>query len=293
LLYTIVLVFAIAGNGLLILIIYKNANRRMRTASNLFILNMAASDLLLVLWGVPVALKLSLSGPEWLIPGALGNLLCKICEFVWHVTVFVCTGSLTAIAFDRFLLVFYPMQRILTNKRAVVIIIAIWVISTMFSIPVLYFTSTSVIWNRQYCFMDFHQHESLSHYIISLFAIFIATPLLVLIVLYDCIIIKLWLHKTPGDNPSRERTEQTERTNVKIHIMLTSIVITFALCWLPYWISNIYCFMYKAQSEKSDFCQVKSIEICVLFSYINTAANPLIYFIFSGVYRKAVKSMFC
>lgn len=83
------------GNALVCLVGIKNP--RMRNSRNIFIINLAVSDLTLCLVTQPLNLiRLSLS-PEWY----LGDAVCRLTALLPAINVFVSSFSISAIALDR------------------------------------------------------------------------------------------------------------------------------------------------------------------------------------------------
>lgn len=154
--YLVVFILSLLGNSLLIAIIYKNANKRMRTPSNCFIVNMALADMLVVLYAVPQNIVLTVHNFRWLVGGVVGQILCRFSFFVTQLPILVSTGSLFVLALDRYFLVFYPMKRIITLQIARRIIIAVWSFTTVFTAPL--FGLIAVIedsFGTLYCTIDF------------------------------------------------------------------------------------------------------------------------------------------
>ena len=63
--------------------------------------------------------------------------MCSFCSFVQIVSVNVSVGTLSAIAADRYLVVFYPMKYRINKRMANFIIAFIWIFSIMAAIPAL------------------------------------------------------------------------------------------------------------------------------------------------------------
>ena len=70
-------------------------------------------------------------------------------------------------------------------------------------------------------------------YTIILFVLFYAFPLTVISFLYSLFIFKNWRRRVPG-NRSTVTTEAYSRSRRKALKVFISIVVCFALCWLPY-----------------------------------------------------------
>lgn len=96
-LYSVIICFGAAGNGLVVWAVARK--RSMRTARNMFIVNLAVSDLLLCLVTMPLTLMEILT-KYW----ALGReeFICKMLGTLQATSIFVSTISITAIALDRY-----------------------------------------------------------------------------------------------------------------------------------------------------------------------------------------------
>ena len=92
--FSIVIVLGIFGNLLVIWTVI--ANKNMRTSNNLFILNLAISDLTLCIFSIPFNAYKVLRH-DWIF----GEFLCRLTPFFQAINVFVSSMSITAIALDR------------------------------------------------------------------------------------------------------------------------------------------------------------------------------------------------
>ncbi|GAA6105585.1 alpha-1A adrenergic receptor isoform X1 [Tachysurus ichikawai] len=123
------IVFAIVGNILVILSVV--CNRHLRIPTNYFIINLAIADLLLGTTVLPVSATLEILN-YWVF----GRIFCDI----WAaVDVLCCTASimsLCVISIDRYIGVRYPLQypSIVTEKRALLAMLGVWVLALIISI---------------------------------------------------------------------------------------------------------------------------------------------------------------
>ncbi|XP_018098471.1 alpha-1D adrenergic receptor [Xenopus laevis] len=123
------IIFAIEGNIMVILSVA--CNRQLQTVTNYFIVNLAIADLLLSTTVLPFSATLEVLG-FW----AFGRIFCDI----WAaVDVLCCTASimsLCVISIDRYVGVKYSLKypTIMTEKKAVVILILLWLSSMVISI---------------------------------------------------------------------------------------------------------------------------------------------------------------
>ncbi|KAL8206579.1 UNVERIFIED_CONTAM: Alpha-1D adrenergic receptor [Gekko kuhli] len=120
---------AIVGNILVILSVA--CNRHLQTVTNYFIINLAIADLLLSTTVLPFSATLDVLG-FW----AFGRVFCDI----WAaVDVLCCTASIMSlciISVDRYIGVKYSLKypTIMTEKKAVVILVVVWLLSMVISI---------------------------------------------------------------------------------------------------------------------------------------------------------------
>ena len=290
--YFIVFSISLVGNSLIIAVhaIVKNninVNNRMKAASNYFLVNMAVADLMVTVFNMPVEVKTVVVGPTWLVSGSLGLAICRCYAFCWFHAVNVSTGSLSAIAIDRFLLVFYPYKRIITRHAAKVIIASIWLAASAFTLPLIVAYHIKIENEVQICYPKFDGSHSTNVYLIANFVAFVATPLAIMTILYPALSVKLWLKK-PVVNQMSQSHRQNEKMNRKVTVMLIMIVLTFALCWLPYWISAFYCYTIKSDPV----CIGYRLHFVAKFlGFSNSAFNPCIYFSFSETFRQGAKEL--
>jgi len=95
--YSLLILFGTIGNSLVVSAVIRKPS--MRTARNLFVINLAVSDLLLCVITMPLTLMEILS-TYWPLPSSL--LLCKVVGSLQAVCVFVDIISITSIALDRY-----------------------------------------------------------------------------------------------------------------------------------------------------------------------------------------------
>lgn len=288
--YFIVFGISLVGNTLVIAVHAfaknnNNINNRMKAASNNFLVNMAVADLIVTVFNLPVELTTVVIGPTWLVSGLLGLALCRCYAFCWFQAVNVSTGSLSAIAIDRFLLVFYPYKRIITRGAAKVIIVSIWVAASVLTLPLFVVYNIKKENEVEICYPKFEGSSCIKMYLIVNFVAFVATPLTIMTILYPALSVKLWLKKPVGNQMSQSH-HQNEKMNRKVTFMLIMIVLTFALCWLPYWISAFYCYAITSDLV----CLGYRFHFVARFLGLsNSAFNPCIYFSFSESFRQGAK----
>ena len=105
LLYLIIFCLGVFGNLLVIIVVCRN--KHMKNVTNLFILNLAFSDVVMCLFAVPFTPLASFTG-RWLF----GRTLCILFPFSQGVSVYISTLTLTIIAVDRLVLTILELSLI-------------------------------------------------------------------------------------------------------------------------------------------------------------------------------------
>ncbi|XP_030566014.1 cholecystokinin receptor type A [Drosophila novamexicana] len=133
--YSIILLCAVVGNLLVVLTLVQN--RRMRTITNVFLLNLAISDILLGVLCMPVTLVGTL-----LRNFIFGETLCKLIQFAQAASVAVSSWTLVAISCERYYAICHPLRSRTwqTINHANKIIAFIWLGSLVCMTPIAIFS---------------------------------------------------------------------------------------------------------------------------------------------------------
>merc|ERR1712038_1417082 len=129
-LYACMIVVGATGNLLVIFVVIRN--RAMRTARNVFIVNLAISDLMLCLITMPLTL-VEILYQTWQFgdyPAA-----CPVAALLQATSLFVSTLSITAIALDRRKLIVYPHEAPYSTNFILTLVPVIWMCAIGLSSP--------------------------------------------------------------------------------------------------------------------------------------------------------------
>ncbi|OCT96762.1 cholecystokinin receptor type A [Xenopus laevis] len=124
LLYSLIFLLSVLGNSLVIAVLIRN--KRMRTVTNIFLLSLAGSDLMLCLFCMPFTLI-----PNLLRDFIFGSAICKAATYFMGISVSVSTFNLVAISLERYSAICKPLQSRVwqTKSHALKVIAATWCIS--------------------------------------------------------------------------------------------------------------------------------------------------------------------
>ncbi|XP_053930074.1 neuromedin-U receptor 1 isoform X1 [Cuculus canorus] len=129
--YLLIFVVGAVGNTLTCIVILRH--RFMRTPTNYYLFSLAVSDLLVLLLGMPLELYDLWSNYPFLL-GASG---CYFKTLLFEAVCFASILNVTALSVERYIAVVHPLKAkyVVTRNHAKRVIIVIWVLSVICSIP--------------------------------------------------------------------------------------------------------------------------------------------------------------
>ena len=124
----LVMSVAIAGNFLVLLAITRT--RSLRRLNNFLLVSLAVSDFLSAITCMPLFIMELFNDYEWTLP----NAMCSYYISLQLSLMFLSTWNIAAISLERVFLIMFPMiyQRAVTERRMLVFIIGLWVLSLIY-----------------------------------------------------------------------------------------------------------------------------------------------------------------
>ena len=279
-LYVITMIVALAGNTLLIYIVWKKPGARNPT-SFLFV-NMAVADLIVAVFQMPVSIT------HFYVHGSSDLLNSFNCWFIYYavyVSLLASIVCLTVMAFDRYFAVVHPFRRNIWFRKPKIITPIIWISSMalMSIVPVAF----KLVRGR--CRIDI---SLLLPFYASFFAFGFLLPFAVILVLYILVARKLWLHEVPRDHNVSESQREQEIPKKKVIRMLIIVVVVFVVCWLPIHVYQLQDgFSIGVGGRGAMWDPYVIIYIAYWLSQANSAINPWLYIGLNGKMKAAFKNM--
>ncbi|XP_077986973.1 prokineticin receptor 2-like [Glandiceps talaboti] len=286
--YTLSMLVCGIGNILLCYVIYRF--RRMRTITNLLIGNLALSDFLVAVICSPFNFYYYIN-QTW----PFGKAVCVIVSLVKVTSLYVSTNSLLAIAIDRYYIIMNPLRPRMAIRKALVIILAVWVVAITVALPSAIHSDTWLSYGSsvQCSEILWKNPKALQINTIFLLSAEFIAPLIIISLTYAMIARKLWFRKIPGSEGQLTPTQEValEQSKKKSIRMLIIVVVLFALCWIPYYTYSVLRDFFWVEK----FITSDNIKKHFTFFYIveaiamsNSMFNTLIYILFNANYRKYV-----
>ncbi|AWP02209.1 putative neuromedin-U receptor 1-like [Scophthalmus maximus] len=297
--YLLIFLTGLSGNLLTCAVIAKH--KRMRNPTNLYLVSLALSDLLVLLFGMPLEIY-----DLWQnYPFPFGEGGCYFKTFLFETVCFASVLNVTALSVERYIAVVHPLKTryLLTNQHARQVIAIVWVVSMICAIP-----NTSL---HGIFYLPERMDESaictvlkplwIYNMVMQITTVcFYFIPMMVIGVLY----LVMGLHlgretQQPSDNlgkncsSSRRKMSGESGRRRQVIKMLSIVVAVFGVCWAPFHIERL---LWSSVSQWTDLMhniyQYVHILSGVLF-YLSSAVNPIIYSLLSTRFRECFRELVC
>ncbi|CAF0925701.1 unnamed protein product [Didymodactylos carnosus] len=269
-LYTLIFFFGISGNFLVVLVVCRN--KTMQTVTNVFITNLAFSDILMCCLAVPFT-AISAYVPSW----HLGRILCHIVPMSLGISVYVSTLTSLAIAVDRYFVIVHPFRSRMRLGVCILLIIVIWIVGISISLPLAIYMR----FDKGKCGEYWPQHTSRRFFNFSSLILQYLIPFSVISFSYYKVWLALARRRLPGRTRVKEEIEicRKKRTNR----MLIAMVVIFAICWLPLNIVHMVSEFHRQELKNNYTTLFLTTHVIAMSS---TIYNPFLYAWLNDNFRK-------
>ena len=267
----LITIVASVGNSLVVLAVFLNPNKDLRTPFNYFMANLSIADLIVGFITGPMS-------TIYHIFEGVGRLKQSFRDVV-HITFFISWTasllSLTALALDRYLAITYPlMYRTKLNPvRALLVSLMVWIASIL--LPMIYF----IVGYNKFRFVFANTAVALT------FAVLIFTN--AKIFKYLRFQVQQWdnLHDSTEENLAKKQAMKWEK---KITKTLVVVLLLFLAFYLPACIC-IYIINFCTTCDCMFIHWVRDIQTVLVMA--NSGVNPFVYAWRLENFRKAFKSI--
>ncbi|KAJ8894822.1 hypothetical protein PR048_000129 [Dryococelus australis] len=306
LIYSLMIVVGAAGNSLVVCAVVRKP--AMRTARNMFIVNLAVSDLLLCLITMPLTLMEILT-KYW--PLGRHSFTCKMMGTLQATSIFVSTISITAIALDRYQVIVYPTRESLQKLGAVFILTGIWLTSLVLASPMFIWKTLKYhdinlpsygIEYIAYCLEEWPVEHGRAYYSVFSLLVQYVLPIIIVSVSYSRICRKLRYRyinssavgssasKATAAAGSQKRKPKDDRRMKRTNSLLVSIALIFCISWMPLNTFNLVVDFYNLFGDDRQSMMI-CYAVCHMMGMSSACSNPLLYGWLNDNFRKEFKEI--
>uniref|UniRef100_A0A3Q1CR93 G-protein coupled receptors family 1 profile domain-containing protein n=1 Tax=Amphiprion ocellaris TaxID=80972 RepID=A0A3Q1CR93_AMPOC len=285
---SVILAIGITGMVGNFLVIYAfSRSRSLRTPANMFIINLAITDLLMCVTQSPIFFTTSMH-KRWIF-GEKGCELYAFCGALFGICSMI---TLTVIAVDRYFVITRPLTSIgvLSRKRALLILMAAWAYSLGWSLPPFFGWSayvpegllTSCTWD----YMTFT--PSVRAYTMLLFIFVFFLPLFIIIYCYVFIFRAIRntnqaVGKINGSTRDSVKSFHRLQNEWKMAKIALIVILLYVISWSPYSTVALTAF-----AGYADMLTPYMNSVPAVIAKASAIHNPIIYAITHPKYRIAL-----
>ncbi|NXA46311.1 NMUR2 protein, partial [Nothocercus julius] len=288
LVYSLIFIVGVVGNFLVCLVIIKHRN--MKTPTNYYLFSLAVSDLLVLLFGMPLEVYEMWSN----YPFLFGPVGCYFKTALFETVCFASILSVTTVSVERYVAILHPFRAKLesTRKRALRTIVVLWVLSVLFALPntsthgimLQYFPNGTLVPGSATCTVV--RPMWIYNCIVQITSfLFYVLPMGVISVLYYLMGLRLKGDKSLEVEEMAVNVQKPSRKSVTK--MLFVLVMVFAICWAPFHIDRLFfSFVVEWTEPLANIFNLIHV-VSGVFFYLSSAVNPIIYNLLSQRFRMA------
>ena len=287
LLYSLIFLLGVSGNSLVVYVVLRN--RAMQTITNIFITNLAISDILMCLLAVPFT-PIGFYLTSWVF----GETLCHLVPMTLGLSVYVSTLTSTAIAIDRFFVIVHPFRPRMKKVTCLMLLVAIWIISISISLPLGIYQK--VKWNEDEeiytCTENWPRKQSRQFFTLTSLVLQYIVPCCIIAYCYtkvSNVLKKRAKVKMSMGSKSREKDELEIKRKKRTNNMLIAMVSIFVCCWLPLNIWHLFT-EYQPQLQVWEYF-ILIFFIAHIVAMSSTMYNPFLYAWMNENFRKEFKTV--
>ncbi|XP_045684379.1 neuropeptide S receptor [Phyllostomus hastatus] len=278
----VLFVFTVVGNSLVLL---STRRRKRKSRMTFFVTQLAITDSFTGLVNILTDIIWRFTG-DFMAP----DLVCRVVRYLQVVLLYASTYVLVSLSIDRYHAIVYPMKFLQGEKQAKVLIATAWILSFLFSIPTLIIFGKRKLANGEVqCWALWPDDSYWTPYMTVVACLVYFIPLAIISVIYAIVIRTIWTKSkaheivisscSDGKLCTRYNRGLISKAKVKAIKYSMVIVLAFICCWSPYFLFDMLDNFGLLPDTRE---RVYASAIIQNLPALNSAINPLVYFLFSS-----------
>ena len=272
--YVLTFLLGSVGNVLVLLVIRA---KKHKNVNDLFIVNLAISDLLMISF-VPVYFA------KMFIKFQHSTAFCKTITPMATMTFFVSIFTLTSMAVHRCYVITNPFKPEMRRRKIVVWLIGLWVASFLAVLPLVIVAQGDFGTD---CTETWDSNSGAKVYTVCLFVLQYSVPLAIITVAYIRIAVDLLkssterygpakaLNNNQGCEGNRVLCSSVRHEDIQVLKTVAVIVLVFAICILPVQLS--WMMLHFGGEREKRISETVFMKFDFLLSIFHSCLNPLVY----------------
>ncbi|MCL4132032.1 UNVERIFIED_CONTAM: hypothetical protein GTU68_049934 [Idotea baltica] len=281
--YVIIFFCGILGNFVFCIVLLRN--KVLHTATNIYLFSMSCSDLIVLFFGLPYDFN-SLWTDESYFPQKYSVFHSLLLESSTNASII----TITIFTIERYIGICHPLrtQTMSLVERVPKIIVGIWLISFLLTIPLITFHPSSYEGEKTY------NPYAANAFITLSFVCLFSIPMVLITILYVRIIFELKQSERISNvkscrGESAIKAGSKSSTEMVAHYFSVAVVASFFLCFSPLQCQRLISVFGDEQREAVFMTMRVLTHLSGIFHYLSTCINPILYHIMSDRFRKAMK----
>ena len=272
----------VIGNSLIVIIIA--TDKSLHTMQNIFVFNLAVTDLFTLLVYLPLTVYKLVAAQWWLFGEFACNYILPIADIVPSVSIL----TLVAISVDRYRAITTAnTYRSTTSAKSIAIgLIGIWSLCYLaVGLPVSF--AMKYLAKQKLCFVYFESKQSAKLYFMTRFVLLYLLPSLIIFICYRRVNRTLvhsmrFLNRSVTAGKSRLMRMKRQK---RVMAMFFVIFVTFAFCYLPFNLLIVLYNYFPRIMRQYATILFYAMNLASTLAIANSVCNPLILYRLSSVFR--------
>nr|BAR90770.1 rhabdomeric opsin [Nautilus pompilius] len=289
---TVVGICGVMGNGVVIYIFSRT--KSLRTPANMFIINLALSDLTFsAVNGFPL-LSISSFQKKWIF----GQTACELYGLAGGIFGLMSINTMAMISIDRYNVIARPMavSKRMSHKKAFIMIISVWIWAAVWTLPPLFGWGAYIPEGFQTsCTFDYlTRNNYFRSYVLCLYLFGFITPVTIIAICYFFIFKAVADHEKEMAKMAKKMNAKEiragaseQRAEMKIAKISMIIITQFLLSWTPYAVVAML-----GQFGPPEWVTPYASEVPVMFAKASAMHNPIVYALSHPKFREAINERF-
>uniref|UniRef100_A0A674GJM5 Cysteinyl leukotriene receptor 2 n=1 Tax=Taeniopygia guttata TaxID=59729 RepID=A0A674GJM5_TAEGU len=264
------------GNSLSIYVFFQTSQR---TSVNIYMQNLAISDLMFVST-LPFRASYFLLGSHWIF----GDILCRIMTYSLYMNMYCSIYFLAVLSVVRFVAIVHPFKhgQVTNTKYARITCAAIWIFVLLAASPLLN-KGIAGYSNPVKC-LDLHPPSTHRLLMMNSFVLVVG------FILPFCTILFCYVFAIRALLKSRAQRSRRAVCHRKALLTIVITLILSLICFLPYHILRTVHLLYSSCSQASLH---KALVVTLCLAAMNNCLDPFLYYFAAENFKAKIRSLCC